>query len=39
MTMCTDNRDTMKQERMPIGKLSAIVEEKVGVRKVLEGLG
>jgi len=29
----------MKQERVPIEKLSAMVEEKVGVRKVLEGLG
>jgi glycyl-tRNA synthetase len=33
------DRDTMKQERVPIEKLSAIVEEKVGVRKVLERLG
>jgi glycyl-tRNA synthetase len=33
------DRDTMKQERVPIEKLSAIVEEKMGVRKVLERLG
>jgi glycyl-tRNA synthetase len=33
------DRDTMKQERVPIEKLSQIVEEKVGVRKVLERLG
>ena len=33
------DRDTMQQERVPIERLSAIVEEKVGVRKVLEGLG
>lgn len=33
------DRDTMQQERVPIEKLSGIVEEKVGVRKVLERLG
>jgi glycyl-tRNA synthetase len=33
------DRDTMKQERVSIDRLSALVEEKVGVRKVLEGLG
>jgi|GEM_PF-1523289 len=33
------DRDTMKQERVPIEQLSAMVEEKVGVTKVLEGLG
>jgi glycyl-tRNA synthetase len=32
------DRDTMKQERVPISRLSSIVEEKVGVRKVLERL-
>ena len=33
------DRDTMQQERVPTGKLSAIVEEKVGMRKVLEEVG
>ncbi len=33
------DRDTMKQERVPIEKLSSLVEEKVGARKVLERLG
>lgn len=33
------DRDTMKQERVPIEKLSQIVEEKVGVRKVLGRIG
>ena len=33
------DRDTMQQERVPIEKLSGLVEEKVGVRKVLERLG
>ncbi len=33
------DRDTMQQERVPIEKLSAIVEEKVGMRKVLEEVG
>lgn len=33
------DRDTMQQERVPIEKLSAMVEEKMGVRKVLERLG
>jgi len=30
---------TMQQERVPIEKLAGLVEEKVGVRKVLERLG
>jgi hypothetical protein len=30
---------TLQQERVPIEKLSGIVEEKVGERKVLERLG
>ena len=29
-------RDTMEQERVPVEKLKAIVEEKVSFRKVLE---
>jgi hypothetical protein len=29
----------MQQERVPIEKLSQIVEEKVGIRKVLESIG
>jgi glycyl-tRNA synthetase len=33
------DRDTMLQERVPIEKLAGLVEEKVGVRKVLERLG
>lgn len=33
------DRDTMQQERLPISELSALVKKKVGVRKVLEGLG
>ena len=33
------DRDTMLQERVPIDKLAGLVEEKVGVRKVLERLG
>ncbi|MCF8465464.1 MAG: glycine--tRNA ligase, partial [Flavobacteriales bacterium] len=33
------DRDTMLQERVPIEKLSQIVEEKVGMKKVLEKIG
>jgi glycyl-tRNA synthetase len=33
------DRDTMQQERVPIEKLSQIVEEKVGIKKVLESIG
>ena len=33
------DRDTMLQERVPIEKLSQIVEEKVGMKKVLEQIG
>ena len=33
------DRDTMLQERVPIEKLSQLVEEKVGMRKVLEQIG
>ena len=33
------DRDNMQQERVPIEKLSAIVEEKVGMKKVLEKVG
>ncbi|TNF26019.1 MAG: glycine--tRNA ligase [Bacteroidetes bacterium] len=33
------DRDTMQQERVPIEKLSQIVEEKVGMKKVLEQIG
>jgi glycyl-tRNA synthetase len=33
------DRDSMQQERVPIEKLSSLVEEKMGVRKVLERLG
>ncbi|MBI1289578.1 MAG: glycine--tRNA ligase [Flavobacteriales bacterium] len=33
------DRDTMQQERVPIEKLSHIVEEKVGMKKVLESIG
>ena len=32
-------RDSMSQERVPIEKLSQIVEEKVGMKKVLEQIG
>ncbi len=33
------DRDTMQQERVPIEKLSQLVEEKVGMKKVLERIG
>lgn len=33
------DRDTMQQERVSIDRLSEIVEEKVGMRKVLESIG
>ena len=33
------DRDTMQQERVPIENLSQIVEEKVGMKKVLESIG
>ena len=33
------DRDTMQHEHVPIEKLAGLVEEKVGVRKVLERLG
>ncbi len=33
------DRDTMQQERVPIEKLYQIVEEKVGMKKVLEQIG
>jgi glycyl-tRNA synthetase len=33
------DRDTMQQERVPIGKLSQMVEEKVGMKKVLQSIG
>ena len=33
------DRDTMLQERVPIENLSQLVEEKVGMRKVLEQIG
>lgn len=33
------DRDTMQQERVPIENLSQIVEEKVGMKKVLEKIG
>jgi len=33
------DRDTMQQERVSIEKLFEIIEEKVGMRKVLEGVG
>jgi len=33
------DRDTMQQERVPIEKLSQMVEEKVGMKKVLEQIG
>ncbi|MBP9152461.1 MAG: glycine--tRNA ligase, partial [Flavobacteriales bacterium] len=33
------DRDTMQQERVPIEKLSQIVEERVGMKKVLERIG
>jgi glycyl-tRNA synthetase len=32
-------RDSMSQERVPIEKLSRIVEDKVGMKKVLESIG
>jgi glycyl-tRNA synthetase len=32
------DRDTMQQERVPIEKLSQIIEDKVGIRKVLESI-
>jgi len=33
------HRDTMQQERVSIDKLSEIVDEKMGMRKVLESIG
>lgn len=33
------NRDTMKQERVAISELPVLVERKVGMRNVPEGLG
>jgi glycyl-tRNA synthetase len=33
------DRDTMQQERVPIEKLSEIIEEKVGMKKVLQSIG
>jgi glycyl-tRNA synthetase len=32
------DRDTMQQERVPIEKLSQFIEDKVGIRKVLESI-